>query len=600
MKKGSDVNNRKKRSISVQLMKPMTLFMFLIEVVIVAACALLVVYFTSLRTMRFASEQAEAAATDMASYRALDSLVEYWYEHRDEMDRIYDPAVLSKMEMNFRSTHPEIGRFAEIGNDMFCLLPESEKKAVAEIAYGRLSQEFDGMKNSFKPLYLFSFIVRDDQLYFLVTGTTESEARISQGGDIFELGTVVDYRGDVWKRLDSLLKGESIDSEYHIDVDTLAYGVMASEPVYSNGQMVAVVASAEGYTELLTSSFTVAFLLVLILLIMFGLMGVMIVGLIRNKVLEPISSEESAIREYMESKDSASCVEKLELVKPGNELETLAESFSAMIQELELHVEHIRAITTEKERIGAELSVAEHIQADMLPNVFPPYPDRKEFELFALMDPAKEVGGDFYDFFFTDGDHIALVMADVSGKGVPAALFMAISKTIIKNMAITGARPSEILSYSNDALADGNDENMFVTVWLAIIELSTGHVISANAGHEHPAIRRAGGLYELDIYEHDMVLAMLPAVKPFSEREFDLNPGDSLFIYTDGVPEAQNADQEFFGNERLLQTLNDDPDADAEKTVRDMAEAIESFDSGAEQFDDITMLCFKYFGSRNN
>ena len=250
----------------------------------------------------------------------------------------------------------------------------------------------------------------------------------------------------------------------------------------------------------------------------------------------------------------------------------------------------------EKERIGAELNVATQIQADMLPRIFPAFPDRKEFDIYATMTPAKEVGGDFYDFFLIDENHLGLVMADVSGKGVPAALFMVIAKTLIKNRAQMGGGPAEVLQYVNEQLCEGNDAELFVTVWFAILDLTTGKGLAANAGHEHPSIRRAGGDYELVVYRHSPAVATMEGMR-FREHEFELRPGDSLFVYTDGVTEATDAHNELFGNERMLTALNENPDADPRTLLHTMRRHINAFVGNAPQFDDITMLGLLYKGS---
>ena len=189
------------------------------------------------------------------------------------------------------------------------------------------------------------------------------------------------------------------------------------------------------------------------------------------------------IENYEADKNSIEAATQLETINTGNEIERMAKSFSSMVTELDRYMDELQSITAEKERISAELDVATRIQADMLPNKFPAFPDRNEFDLYATMDPAKEVGGDFYDFFLVDDDHLALVMADVSGKGVPAALFMVIAKTLIKNHAQMGGTPAEVLSYANDTLCEQNEAELFITVWMAIIEISTGKGWAANAGH---------------------------------------------------------------------------------------------------------------------
>ena len=284
-------------------------------------------------------------------------------------------------------------------------------------------------------------------------------------------------------------------------------------------------------------------------------------------------------------------------VESNDEVGQLALRFNDMQDDLKAYVRNIEEVTAEKERIGAELSVATQIQADMLPRVFPAFPDRKEFDIYATMNPAKEVGGDFYDFFLADEDHLALVMADVSGKGVPAALFMVIAKTLIKNhtQASSDFSPAEILSNVNDQLCEGNEAGLFVTVWLAIINLKTGKGIAANAGHEHPVIRRAGGEYELVVYKHSPAVATMEGL-PFREHTFEIHPGDSLYVYTDGVPEATNVNEELYGTDRMLEALNKEPGAEPKKILHNVKVSVDEFVGTAPQFDDITMLGLCYFG----
>ena len=278
-----------------------------------------------------------------------------------------------------------------------------------------------------------------------------------------------------------------------------------------------------------------------------------------------------------------------------DEIEVLANAFAALSVRTKNYISTITEITTEKERIRAELDVAAHIQADMLPRVFPPYPDRKEFDLYGSMTPAKEVGGDFFDFFFVSEDTLALVIADVSGKGVPAALFMVIAKTLIKTRAMAGGSPSRIMADVNNQLCSGNDSGLFVTAWLALINVKTGKAVSANAGHEHPAIRRSGDVYRLDSYRHSPPLAMMEDIE-FFEDEFQMNPGDVLFVYTDGVPEATDSNNELMGTDRMLEALNVNPDAEPEEVLKNVEKGVEAFVKDAEQFDDLTMLCFRYNG----
>ena len=249
----------------------------------------------------------------------------------------------------------------------------------------------------------------------------------------------------------------------------------------------------------------------------------------------------------------------------------------------------------ESSRIETELNMASSIQADMLPNIYPAFPERPEFDIYASMNPAKEVGGDFYDFFLVDDDHLCMVMADVSGKGVPAALFMMASKIILQNNAMLGKSPAKILTDANAAICSNNREEMFVTVWLGILELSTGKLTAANAGHEYPVMRKANGRFELVKDKHGFVIGGMEGLR-YKEYELQMEPGSKLFLYTDGVPEATNAEDELFGAERMIDALNTDATAAPENILKQVRSAVDGFVKEAEQFDDLTMLCLEYKG----
>lgn len=319
---------------------------------------------------------------------------------------------------------------------------------------------------------------------------------------------------------------------------------------------------------------------------------------INRILLVPVKSLSQAAALFVKDKESTkktqTAISQLN-IHTGDEIEELSEAIKTMEMEINDYIDHLTEVTAEKERMGAELNIATQIQASMLPCIFPAFPDRNEFDIYASMDPAKEVGGDFYDFFLIDEDHIALVMADVSGKGVPAALFMVIAKTLLKNTAQSGISPKEVLSQVNTQLCENNEAEMFVTVWLGIMQISTGHMVCANAGHEYPAIRRVGGQYELLHDKHGFVLAGMEGSR-YREYEITLEKGDSLFVYTDGVPEATNAENELFGTDRMLEALNQNPDAASEEVIREVQKAMEVFVKQAPQFDDITMLSMIYKG----
>ena len=272
-------------------------------------------------------------------------------------------------------------------------------------------------------------------------------------------------------------------------------------------------------------------------------------------------------------------------VRESSEFASLSDDINLTVTALKGYIEQA------EKRMEEELEFARQIQSSALPKNFK-FP-RDEFELFATMDPAKEVGGDFYDFFFVDKNKIALVIADVSGKGIPAALFMMRSKTAIKSLAESGRTPGEIFEKANDTLCEGNDADMFVTAWIGIVDLETGKVQCANAGHEYPAIKRADGKWELFKDKHCLALAAMEGM-PFKEYEFQIEPGDKLFVYTDGVPEAINSNEEQFGTDRMLEALNDAQNTGMQHILSFVRKRISNFVGGADQFDDITMLGFDF------
>lgn len=337
---------------------------------------------------------------------------------------------------------------------------------------------------------------------------------------------------------------------------------------------------------------------VAILLVTFAV-AVILLLLISKLVVNPVNKLSEATSNFISHKDKEgvtsleedSLISRLE-ISSKDEIGNLTKSIKEMEKEIKNYISDLTTITAEKERIGAELNVATKIQADMLPRIFPAFPEHEEFDVYATMDPAKEVGGDFYDFFLVDEDHLVMVMADVSGKGVPAALFMVIARTLIKNCAQTNSSPKYILEKVNKQLCENNDAEMFVTVWLGVVELSTGILKAANAGHEYPVLKRADGSFELIKDKHGFVLAGMEMSR-YKEYEIQLNKKDILYLYTDGVPEAKNAEDELYGTDRMLKALNEHADSSLEQMLMGVRKDIDAFVGDSPQFDDITMMAFE-------
>ena len=490
-----------------------------------------------------------------------------------------------------------------------CGMGDLINKRMMDDNYEAARSGLNNIKNNFDIKYLYGVYYEDiDDLYslcYVINGKSDEEREGRKLEDIYS------YMGEPCEEDAFDLKSRKLMRDCVINNDTgfryyestsSEYGRLItcySAITDSRGKAVGVVGADIDVNKITQDLNTylrwVITAAVLITLIMIAIL----VYSINSFITRPVGSIAENTAEFVglmkENVEPEMLDYKKVQVKARDEIYVLSEGVSNMADGVKNYMTNLRHVTAEKERIGAELNVATQIQADMLPRIFPPFPEKSEFDLFATMDPAKEVGGDFYDFFLIDEDHVGLVMADVSGKGVPAALFMVIAKTLIKNRALMGGSPSDVLSYANDQLCEGNEAELFVTVWFGILEISTGKGVAANAGHEHPAIRRKDGKFELVVYRHSPAVATMEGI-PFKQHEFELHPGDSLFVYTDGVAEATNAHDELYGTDRMLEALNRNPDATAEELLKTVRESIDEFVGDAPQFDDITMLGLNYFG----
>jgi sigma-B regulation protein RsbU (phosphoserine phosphatase) len=285
-------------------------------------------------------------------------------------------------------------------------------------------------------------------------------------------------------------------------------------------------------------------------------------------------------------------------ISSHDELRMLADTFNKMTVELKKTIEEAAYERAEKQKINTELSVAASIQTSMLPRIFPPFPDRNEFDIYAAMFPAREVGGDFYDFFFVDKDNLALVIADVSGKGIPAALFMVIAKTLINDNSY-GKNPAAVFENVNKKLCENNEMGLFVTAFFGFYNIPTGRFVFVNAGHNPPLLKRSGKSYEFIKTEPCVILAFMEDIK-YKEEELYLLPGDMLYFYTDGVTEAMSHDKELFGEQRLVNALNKNTDCYPQDLLQAIKREVDSFSGGNEQADDITMLAINISENPNN
>ena len=523
-------------------------------------------------------------------------LVDYVAEHKDEM-RLpaedpgdYEPQYKRFVEL-FLKKHPGRSMGMDIGIED---LDPEVKLAWAEYRMNYWRAVFDEARSSFGLKYAY-FIYPDsgdNMIYFIDVAPEGTEIDGKEylviNLSVYEDRNKYPVMWEAWETGKTPFRFDEMNNEF-------GHVYTAYSPLWIDGEKVGLICADVSVDDvddaIVTAAASQAAGSVAVLII-----GMIVIGaIIKREFINRILKLEQSVVKYSEEKDESIAKTILEQENGKDEITSLSDHFAGMIVELKNYMTNLKQVTAEKERIGAELNVATQIQADMLPRIFPLFSNNREFRLFATMDPAKEVGGDFYDFFLVDKDHIALVVADVSGKGVPAALFMVIAKTLIKNRTIMGGGPAEVLTEVNNQLCEGNDAELFVTVWLAIIDLNTGKGIAANAGHEHPALKRKDGKFELIEYKHSPAVATMEGIR-FREHEFELHPGDTVFEYSDGVTEATNSQNELFGNDRLINALNIDPDAEPEALLRNVRNEIDRFVAEAPQFDDITMLGFRYNG----
>lgn len=319
-------------------------------------------------------------------------------------------------------------------------------------------------------------------------------------------------------------------------------------------------------------------------IIVFAALFIMIFILVKRLVVENIYKVNDSLSAITEGN-----LDTVVDVRSHIEFDELSNDINSTVDTLKKYISEAEA------RIDAELAFAKAIQYSALPSVFPPYPNRKEFDISATMHTAKEVGGDFYDFYFVDDDTLAFLVADVSGKGIPAAMFMMQSKTLLKSYAESGMSVEEVFTNANEKLCEGNDAGMFVTSWMGLLNTKTGLVTFANAGHNPPLVKHAYGSFTYLKTRPGFVLAGMEGIH-YRKNEYQLEKGDVIYLYTDGVTEAMNVDNELYGEKRLLDILNKNAESDTQTICDSVKTDVDIFVDKAPQFDDITMLCLKYNG----
>ena len=465
-------------------------------------------------------------------------------------------------------------------------------------AYGRVENILNTIKRDGEITYLSLVIPDEDSVTFYIDGCVpemgdDPANQLTYGTDVLYTDAAND-EADLQKYL--LIWGmyaENKGTEEPLVTDnSYGYNYTAVAPILDeNGQAIAEIQYILDMQEVrdhlngfLYNMLGISFCIICAALLLYIL-------LVKWMVLNPVEK----LSEFTTEITKTGNFSKQEIeIKTGDEIEALGQSLNYLMERLEDYIKDLTVVTAEKERIGAELNVATQIQSSMLPCIFPAFPDRDELDIYATMTPAKEVGGDFYDFFMVDERHVAIVIADVSGKGVPAALFMVIGKTLIKDHTQPGRDLGEVFTEVNNILCESNDNGMFITAFEGVLDLVTGEFRYANAGHEMPFIYRKDGGYEAYKIRPGFVLAGMENIK-YKEQKIQLNIGDKIFQYTDGVTEATDKDNQLYGMDRLHKVLNEKClDCNPEQTLKLVKEDIDAFVGDNDQFDDITMLCLEY------
>ncbi len=534
--------------------------------------------------------EAERCVSCIDDYECLPWLLDFWSSNAGDMTTDYDE--LYKLESrlaDFGDTDLLIDR-TNVSEERLKKLEVEEQKVFADYCFLASRLEIDTDKNARVPITTKCIRITDDS-EFLFFSDINSEYEDDAGAGNILISCPLDKDlSEYYKTAEQNAVSGEKTAVFRTKgaEDKLVYCI----PVIMDGNTVCLFTSSADSTLVRTTVLNIVKRILPGCIFMIILVAVILVLILRKSVVRPAVLLKNALQEYSETKRSEDIPKNLGgLTEERNEIGLLAAGFNDLAISIDSYVEEIRTNAAEKERMLSELNTAREIQMSQLPSDFPAFPERSDFDLYAIMDPALEVGGDFYDFFFLNDDHLVLVIGDVSDKGIPAALMMMVCKAYIRGAVGREESLAAAMEYVNKLICEKNSLGMFVTVWIAVLELSTGRGTAVNAGHEKPVIRRSGGSFEFVVNEHNLALGAWEN-EEYEERSFTLGKGDSVFVYSDGVPEANNISGELFGAKRMLDALNKVPDLTPEEKIKDMQNTIEEYVGEAKQFDDITMLMF--------
>ncbi|MBQ7615180.1 MAG: PP2C family protein-serine/threonine phosphatase [Butyrivibrio sp.] len=522
----------------------------------------------------------QTVADEFGYYDCISAMMDYWHDNADYLVT-EDKTLVNNADTDAILKSLSKKKIEDITDEEFCALSPENQKTIALACYKEIQETINERRHEEKSIFVLVTMKGEDEEdpVAIISNDAEDGILLGEATDIKKIKKVINNtknatQATVWKWAfttpgDAMMFGASVPfSEYKGESTVEMLGVFMADIVYED--MI--------YTKQIRQGVIVMMVIIFAEILLF----------LYFIVSRPLIKVQKCLSTYAVAKDTNALRKRIADIHSNNEIGAFAEEFAFLAEEMERYNKKMESLAAEKERVETELNVASNIQMHMLPLVFP---ENQKISIYGMMDPAKEVGGDFYDCYMIDDDHLAMTIADVSGKGVPAALFMAVSKTMLKNRTQIGGKPSEILKDVNNWLCEGNDSCMFVTVWHGILTISTGELVCANAGHEYPMIRYNNELFKAVRSEHGMMLGIMENVT-FVDECYMLNKGDALFQYTDGIPEAINSNEEMFGEERLeavLQTLSGDEMP--REIMRKVRNSVNEFVGTSSQFDDLTMLC---------
>ena len=534
------------------------------------------------------TKELDRASTSFKGLEGLDGLeskpwlIEYWEQHQEEI-RDFDYEDYSDDDME-EIDESDLGD--EFSEEDFEQLDEENKLIIAAAYYDiyNISFTLEKQQNDYDDLFCIDISEQSrGTIYYSYSGKVSPE-----DVDNRVIGNKLELDLDDHPAIKKLVDGDETGFVFERVRDFPVKGdhYIGYKPLMVDGKPKAVIGISYNWSEFRSGlqkklGFMAAAGIGSIVLV-----AVVLMAFMYRRVIAPLTKVQKGVMEYMADKDSKKAAENMAKIKEQNEVGVLAEDIAELTLEMDRYTKENIRLNGERERIAAELDLAARIQTSMLSKTFP---ENELFEVHAFMTAAKEVGGDFYDVFYIDDDHLGLVIADVSGKGIPAALFMMMAKGLIRNYAMRGDTPAQVLENANNQICANNEEQMFVTVWFGVLEVTTGKITAANAGHEYPIIKQPDGSFELFKDKHGFVLGGIMN-KKYKQYEFTLQKGGTLFVYTDGAPEATNAKEEMFGLQRLVDTLNAQTDNSPQQLIRSVYDEVGKFVGDADQFDDLTML----------